>query len=145
MFTPEKAEPSQPQQAATPFEPEKVDDCTFSTDKLKRYQSPGRSSSYAASQCAPTKNPDRYLNDVLMLSRKSFLNKLNAFEIVSKLKNISFKGMQQLTSDQFIEFILGQYFYLNLPAHVLNSVKPYLAQVYAILAPKGKTLIIADE
>jgi len=116
---------------------EQMEDYSFSTEKIKRYASSSTPS------CVPPKPPiqknkEHIFHDILMLSIRSGLKRVNAFEVISKLKTLAFKGKDKINQSEFLAIITGMSKYKCLPLYCLKSMKQYLISFFKNFDSKGR-------
>eukprot|EP00826_Nyctotherus_ovalis_P002423 TRINITY_DN10483_c0_g4_i2.p1 TRINITY_DN10483_c0_g4~~TRINITY_DN10483_c0_g4_i2.p1 ORF type:complete len:141 (-),score=12.57 TRINITY_DN10483_c0_g4_i2:18-440(-) len=87
---------------------------SFSSDRLKRYPSSIPSPSYIPLKPAALNSRNHVLNEILMLSIKSGLKRINVFELISKLKLLAFRGKGRIKMG---DFMAVSYTHLTLPTN----------------------------
>lgn len=116
-------------------------DCSFTTEKLKRYGSSAYSPSCVQLRSSSQRNKEGVLDEIVLMSIKSGLKKVNAYEAISRLKFVSERGIRQLTLDQFLKIITDMNAYKYLPSYSLKSIRQYLNILFKIFDAKSTSIL----
>ena len=117
----------------TPFD--QVEDCTFSTGKLKRFVSDAYSPSPIPFPAQKT--TEQVLTEIRLLSTKSGLKKLNAYDTICKLKKMASCGKTTLKLDDLFHLVFSHPALKTASTYSLSLFKPFLQSFFAFFDPQG--------
>lgn len=115
-------------------------ECSFSCDRLKKCPSSVPSPSYTPFRPAVSNSRSHVLNEILVLSIKSGLKRINAFELISKLKLLAFRGKGRIKMGDFMDIVTSMKPYKYLPAHCLKLMKQHLTSFFKNFDSKSTPL-----
>lgn len=124
--------------------PDNKFDYTFSNERVRRPES--FSYSPLQLQLKPTiqNSSEDVFEEIIKFSIRSGLKRINAYEAVSKLKLLAYRGMSKLKLDEFCTFIFQMHQFRYIPSHILKTMKQYLSNIYKIFDSKSIVNIFID-
>jgi hypothetical protein len=106
---------------------------------IRRYSSTVNSPSYIQIKPITQKTQEGVFMELLIISIKSGLARINTYELISKLKYLAYREVYKFTLKEFLAIVTNMSQYSCFPPHHLKIIQQYLTTLFKIFDPKSNS------